>query len=33
MIRIQDVNKRYADVQAVKNVTLNIREGEVFGMV
>ncbi|MDO5390715.1 MAG: ABC transporter ATP-binding protein [Eubacteriales bacterium] len=33
MIRIQDVNKRYADVQAVKNVTLNIREGEVFGLV
>ena len=33
MIEISDVSKAFGEVHALQNVTLNIREGEFFGMV
>ncbi len=33
MIQIREVSKNFGDVKAVNNLTLDIREGEVFGLV
>lgn len=33
MIRIQDLNKKYEDVQAIKNLSMEIRDSEIFGLV
>lgn len=33
MIKINEINKQFGDIQAVNNVTLQIQEGEVFGLV
>lgn len=33
MIRIQDVSKRFQEVRAIDHLSLDIREGEVFGLV
>ena len=33
MIRIEKVSKRFEEIQAVDNVSLTIREGNVFGLI
>jgi tungstate transport system ATP-binding protein len=32
-LALVDVSKRYGDVTAVKNVTMSVKEGEVFGII
>jgi ABC-2 type transport system ATP-binding protein len=32
-LRIQDLSKRYGSVQAVRGVTLEVAEGEIFGLI
>lgn len=33
MIRIEGVSKQFGDLVAVKNLTLNIKQGEIFGLL
>ena len=33
MIEIVNVTKQYKDVKAVEDVTLTIRQGEIFGII
>ena len=33
MIKIQNLNKYYGDVQILKNVDMEISKGEIFGII
>ena len=33
MISIQNINKSYGDVQAVRDISLEVQKGELFGLI
>ncbi|BDH79104.1 hypothetical protein MTTB_04830 [Methanothermobacter tenebrarum] len=33
VIEVKNLSKRFGDIQAVDNITFNVKEGEIFGFL
>lgn len=33
MIKCNDINKKYGRINALKNITFDVNEGEIFGII